>query len=67
MKIRPTDPPGRLDLPADHVLNGPAHSILNGERQYRRTAPKKSAAEIAEIQARRWATRREKYGPDGHR
>lgn len=35
-------------------------------RQYTKRAAPKSAEEIAEIRARAWATRRAKYGPNGH-
>lgn len=60
-RILPTDPPGRLDLPADHVDNGPS---LRWER--RKPAPK-STEELAEIRAKAWNTRRERYGKRGHK
>lgn len=33
----------------------------------RKRPPPKSAAELSDIRARAWATRRAKYGPAGHR
>lgn len=36
------------------------------ERQYVRRAPAKTAAELSDIRARAWATRRAKYGDRGH-
>jgi hypothetical protein len=39
---------------------------LPGQAPRKKTAPK-PADEIREIRARAWATRRQKYGPHGHR
>ena len=49
------------DCAGDGLDCGPDQS-----RQYTKRAPQKTAAELTEIRARAWATRRAKYGERGH-
>lgn len=55
--------------PCHHAADCAGTSLDCGpdqERHYVRRAPQKSAAELSDIRARAWATRRAKYGDRGH-
>lgn len=58
---------GTPGLPKDHLDSGPCIGRCIGSCRPRKKAPPKTPEESAEIRARAWATRREKYGKDGHR
>ena len=56
-----------LDWPHDHLADNTGLDDGPLIRAPRKKMAAKSAEEWHCIRARAWATRREKYGPDGHR
>ena len=58
---------GGVEWPCIHGAECEGLGIDCGPDQRRRKPAPKAAAEIADIRARAWATRRAKYGERGHR
>lgn len=52
--------------PCVHGRDCPGTGLDCGPDQSRKKPEPKPAAELADIRARAWATRRAKYGPQGH-